>query len=680
MKHNYFLWLIFAFSDFAAQSLEPCKSDHLHQQMLNDDIYSSRMRMFDINSQIVKRNESNDTYNNDTYLVVPIVVHLLHHGDEIGLGMNLSRTDVQRQIDELNKIFRNDADLPDGQNTTIQFALAIRDTNGNCSDGIDRVDMSNYPAYLDFGVNYNETIGLPQLGMKSLFNWDPNQYYNIYVVNTIDNYSSINGFASMAGAHGLYSDGTVITFDRFMSGISTLVHELGHALNLYHTFEGDQNGTICPIDGCGSNLGDCCNDTAPHIRTIGSCITQPAACAPELSSATYAYNYMSYNTFNQNCRDRFSAEQKDRMLLALTTLRASLLESSNNLSLVPVTTESPIFSVSSMACEGQLSAFDESPCIPNIGVTPNLFPSLTYLWTLSDGQNSQTSIDQNPMFDVSPGTYSLTCERTINGILNTSVQENITILSNSSILYCEPTLNNSNYNGFTISNVNFGAINNTSSPIWNDGYSNNSCTDVTSVIPGQTYTLIIDGAPGFTSFGMTFRHYIKAFIDYNGDGIFQENEIIATGRITSQPFTTQVQIPTTAQQGQILRLRIAEKLDTLAAGNTITLNDINCNSESFGGEIEDYGVYINPTLLTSENLLHGIMLWPNPSPDQLNIKSPEKISQLKIFSTIGQLISQKYYDTETISLDVSHLSSGIYFLEISIHQTREKVVLKFLKS
>ena len=105
------------------------------------------------------------------------------------------------------------------------------------------------------------------------------------------------------------------------------VHEIGHALNLYHTFEGDrddQGNEICQTEdyGCGSGTGDCCDDTEPHKRSSSNC---PSG-INEFIGINYAgvqNNFLDY--LSQACKTKFTQDQKDRMIAALTTTHASLL-------------------------------------------------------------------------------------------------------------------------------------------------------------------------------------------------------------------------------------------------------------------------------------------------------------------------------------------------------------------
>ena len=92
----------------------------------------------------------------------------------------------------------------------------------------------------------------------------------------------------------------------------TLTHEVGHGLTLFHTFQGDDDGSVCPSDSdCGVS-SDCVNDTDPHRRDDGVCGASGTTCfGTGTNLADIVTNFMSYS--GSSCQIKFSQGQKDRM-------------------------------------------------------------------------------------------------------------------------------------------------------------------------------------------------------------------------------------------------------------------------------------------------------------------------------------------------------------------------------
>ncbi|MFC5271957.1 M43 family zinc metalloprotease [Adhaeribacter terreus] len=278
---------------------------------------------------------------NGQILIIPVVVHIIHIGEAVGTGNNISDAQVNSAIVALNDIYRKKAGTygaGGGVDMEVEFQLATRDPNCNPTNGIVRVNGSGVPNYASKGVKL-QTAGAEDLAIKNLSRWPNSDYYNIWVVNDIDNGGGIAGYAYLPGAPANLDGivilnrafGTVGTVSNGMSRGHTLAHELGHAFNLYHTFEGDNGGTSCPpvTNGCGSGQGDCVADTEPHKRSSSaynwSC---PAGAINSCTNAPIGNVYKNYMDYNiETCRSEFTQDQKDRVRAAITQLRPGLLNS-----------------------------------------------------------------------------------------------------------------------------------------------------------------------------------------------------------------------------------------------------------------------------------------------------------------------------------------------------------------
>ncbi|MBL0043307.1 MAG: hypothetical protein IPP33_02470 [Flavobacteriales bacterium] len=127
----------------------------------------------------------------------------------------------------------------------------------------------------------------------------------MWLVGEIDNGGPVAAML-FAGSRSSAADGTVM-LAAYMQGSNVLAHELGHAFNLYHTFEGDNNGTQCPPNGACGTDGDQVCDIPPHIRP-GSC--NPAgtnSCDGGSAQSLHIFNYMNYSSCAVNM---FTAGQR----------------------------------------------------------------------------------------------------------------------------------------------------------------------------------------------------------------------------------------------------------------------------------------------------------------------------------------------------------------------------------
>ncbi len=321
---------------------------------------------------------------------LPVVVHIIHQGS-IG---ELSDAAVQTAIAQVNLAFANQQpyDPTTGVTTDIEFCLATRDPAGNNSSGITRTE----------NPLTNMDLNTQDLDLKDLIRWDPLRYINIWVVNEIcsGNNCGVAGYAFLPASHGQPEDGVVIETN-FMgsspANTSVLIHELGHYLGLYHTFEGGCGNNDCLLDG------DQICDTPPDQSTVRiDCDEVANSCNTDvnISDSNNPFlvdendmfnNYMDYSTLA--CYSAFTSDQADRMIFFIENIRNTL--TNENRCLPP--------------CPDPVNAFFSVPANLVVGEVFNLNNSSSganaYQWFL-DG--IPFSIQTNPDYVLNqPGTYRL---------------------------------------------------------------------------------------------------------------------------------------------------------------------------------------------------------------------------------------------------------------------------------
>lgn len=570
--------------------METCGFDGIHRErMLTDPGYRHRVEAFE--QTVANFNMSSRDAGT---LFVPVVVHVLETGTSITA---ITDQQIRDGIKWLNERYRKVSGTPgdgSGVDTHIEFALAVRDPNGNCTTGITRHDMTGNATYMANGV-YRSSAGISDSEVKAIGVWDQYSYYNIWLVGEIDDNnggSGIQGYAYFSGSHGLSVDGAVMLVNSYKSPTSiTLAHELGHAMNLYHSFEGDANGTICPPNTDCAVDGDKVCDTPPHIRSASDCdITGTNACDGGSSNALFKHNYMDYS--GDICQNEFTPGQDVRIQAALTVTRASFLASNGNMALVPPAAPDVDFVASTtLVCgPGQsVQMIDRSSCIPNTYLSDPDLPGITFAWTFTNGVDTYNSDMQNPVFTpASNGVYDATLSVTTGLGTFTHTERGIVVVTSAPATACVPTTNNEGNYGFTVSNVNFNTIDHTTSTIINTAYTDLSCTNGTVVVPGATYTLSV------TASANNYNESVNGYIDFNNNGTFESPaERVITGSIpvgTSGTLTAPVTIPGSAVQNTLLRMRI------FGEAGTLTASELNCTATTFVCDVEDYGVYISPNV------------------------------------------------------------------------------------
>jgi hypothetical protein len=259
------------------------------------------------------------TPDDTTLYRIPVVVHVVHNGEPVGSGPNISEAQVQSQIDVLNEDFRRKSGSngynAEGVDIRIEFYLAPNDPDGNilAEPGIHRYNggINIWPTGLFTSV---DNI------LKPATIWDPEEYFNIWTVNfggfVGRNLLGYAQFPSNSGLPGLNADGGPANTDGVVIGYKyfgsaekgnfpdlhetynlgrTCTHEVGHWLGLRHTWgDGD-----CSAD-------DYCDDTPNSDGPNYTCDAHYSC-----GSWDMIENYMDYT--EDQCMSLFTQDQKDRM-------------------------------------------------------------------------------------------------------------------------------------------------------------------------------------------------------------------------------------------------------------------------------------------------------------------------------------------------------------------------------
>lgn len=244
---------------------------------------------------------------------LPVVVHVIHSGEPVGMGPNLSDERILRQIEILNEDFRKREGTrgynnhPDGGDAMMEFVLARQTPEGDPSNGINRIDTTQVKVP-NMGYNQNH--------FAQYSYWDPSLYINIWTTPLPESTqclvlgSSSGPKTDLPGTELLVlpgpkdAEGIMINWIHFgESDIDchakygrTLTHEMGHYFGLLH-----------PWGAMDCDFNDYCGDTpAVDVHVFGR--TSFVGCQGD---RVMIENYMNYT--DDEVMNIFTHEQIGRM-------------------------------------------------------------------------------------------------------------------------------------------------------------------------------------------------------------------------------------------------------------------------------------------------------------------------------------------------------------------------------
>lgn len=687
------------------ETVEYCHQHVLHNKLLSNPAYVQALQEDAVTHEQEKHSSS---VQKGTVYKIPVVFHVLHaNGVE-----NISEAQILDALNILNRDYRKlNADANSlyvdfaGKATDIEveFVLATKAPNGTCFKGITRTYSST--------LSYDGADGSVQVNAIASGNdvyqgnWPSNRYLNIFVCGDIGGAAgytlkptNFGGTTIQRGIWVLHN--YVGSIGTSSVGTSrTLTHEIGHWLNLDHTWGGSNNPGIAT--NCTSDDG--VQDT-PNCIGVSSCNLTSNTCNSDDAYFGFAIhdnveNYMDYSY----CSKMFTAGQATRMRAALNSSVGGRnnLWTTANLTAVGATGVTYLckadFSTSKTSiCPGaQVQFFDES-----------YNKATGWSWSFQGGTPA-TSTSQNPLITYStPGTYSVTLTATDGTSSDGETKTGyIQVLSGgAAIPFFEGFENYS-----TLANAtNWSTYNsNPSSPAFvletSTGHTGTKCVNLNNIIQTGSNIDELVGAPVdlssvtsivTLSFRFSYRktttstyEYLRVFASKDCGATWVQRKSLGGISLSSLAQTTPWKPSTGADwtTAHVVNITSDYWINNFLykfrfegnGGNNIYLDDINIYAAAPSDNIV-LGVE------EQTNAFHDLSLYPNPAENELNLhfsmNNAQKVG-VEIVDVFGKIIQAATINaavgSNLVVLSSEALAPGTYF--ISVRHNGLNSVMKFVK-
>ena len=638
-----------------------------------------------------------------TTIYIPVVFHVVHNGDALGTGENITDAQCISQIAAMNDQF-NARDVEISKvpaafaslvaTTNFQFCLAKFDPDGNPTTGIVRHQLAN--ATWDTENDIDQTL-------KPATIWDHTKYLNIWSVRMggtgsgtllgdgVLAYSSLPYFGN-ANADGVIARyNTIGTTGSLLATYregKTVTHEVGHWLGLLHIW-GDDNGLCAGQANAGS---DYVADTPDQADLNFGCPTFPHISCNNGPNGDMFMNYMDYS--DDNCRNMFTNGQSTNMHSAVDNFRAAIKTASTecffsldgavldvafpkdticNLNFYPVIT---------IKNEGLTTLVSGKLYFQIDGDVVQIF---NWNGSLATQEQVQVTLPLQQVFITGNHTFDVTL-----GNLNGQVADNYSGNDSKSITFYA-------YNGSAGAAIPFtegfeGAFPATNWSIYNPnndvvlwqknqsygGYGTSvSCVSIDNRAYGtnpnkkkdafitDAYDLSSVAYPelkfdvAYAPYDSTHSDSLNVYYSLNCGSSWtkvwnQKGSDVATAPAQTTSFTPAnnqwktVAVPLVNVSGQN---KVSFKFENVTGwGNAMYIDNVNLQN--------------NPTLSVNEIQKVDVQIFPNPASNMVGVRLPvnHPFNQLQLINTIGQVVYETAITDNAIVVSVDQLNNGLYLL------------------
>ena len=667
--YQFFLFTIFIFQtpSFLSQSPQHSCGQHivLKELLKNDDFkayYDQEQKSFSSNNQISAPKSS-------VLHKIPVVFHIVHNN-----GVEkIDRSQVLDALEKLNidlRALRPDTSTVDSlfkpliADIEVEFVLATKAPDGTCFSGI---TMTETPySYNNGDINGSDQVDAVMMS-NDVFqgNWPGNQYLNVFVCGSVGTgiagytyYPS--GFFGNAMNNGIWLRhdycGSIGTANP--SASKTFVHEVGHWLNLPHTWGSTNEPGLA--SNCSSDDG-----VADTPNTIGSqwCNYNETTCG----SVANIENHMEYTP----CRKMFTLGQKARMRTALNSStggRSNLITPANHFATGIDTTapfcKADFFANRYITCTGDSLYFQDY----------SYHNPISWNWHF-EGANPDSSILENTYATYPlPGVFdvALTATGDSTNYLTELKNDAIIVMDfNGEQLPYYEGFENINFNSPEwISNVGNWSI--TDEAAYNGNYSlkleNDGVAEGTKhILESKTFDLS-DSSKVFFNFKYAFarknnsnNEVLKLLASNDCGKTWSLRKIIQYSQLTTAPdqnnfiptFSEWKEATVTSIIGPLCVQNFRFKFEFQSGGgNNLYIDNINISYENTTG--------------VSKSFISEISIYPNPTNDILNIVSSNSFSKIQVLDMMGkEVLMKNESNMKRAVINTSFLDNGYYSIKIS---------------
>ena len=680
------------------ETIEYCTQHKKQVELMKNPAYVKVKELDDAEFEMLSKKGGSEKA---TIYKIPVVFHVLHvngveniSDEQIMDALALLNRDFRKQNADTATVHPDFAGMP--ADIEVEFVLATKAPNGTCFKGITRTYNT---------ISYDGSDGGNQVDAivagNDVFqgNWPGNKYMNVFICGEIGGAAGYT--TNPSGWSGSQMTNGIWILHDYVGSIGTssvgtsrtLTHEVGHWLNLSHTWGSNNNpGTATSCSGNGDQVQD-----TPTCIGVSACLLNSNTCSND--NAYWGFdirdnveNYMDYSY----CSKMFTEGQRTRMRTALqstNTGRANLWTTANLNAVgangVLYLCKAEFTADKTTICNGDEIAFsDDSYNVANAW-TWTITPATG--WSYSNG-TSATSQNPTIVFDT-PGLYTVQLTSSDGTLSDSEIKNNFIHVLNTaaSLPFWEGFEDYSSLSNIQTWDVFTSSANNAWTIESTTGFSGAKCAKLMNFGQGTanideliSSQIDLSTVPSTGTVTLSFRYanrkvltanyeYLKVFISGDCGADWVQRKTIQGNQLSSLTSTTSWKPSSqsdwvTVHMTNVTSTYFTDKFRVKfrfegEGGNNVYLDDINLYNGSPSNELV--------TGIVEHSSISHLEMYPNPTDDELNVSfdlpNADDLT-ISLIDLSGKVIQKHLVKAKEgknlVMMNTQELAAGMYQLLI----------------